>query len=77
MRKHAFMLIHELRAGTWGKYSELKESVKNYDSIMKTMKGWYSERTKLPEKELDQILVKDVWWNPKQCLKYGLIDQII
>jgi ATP-dependent Clp protease protease subunit len=77
MRKHAFMLIHELRAGTWGKYSELKESVKNYDSIMKTMKGWYSERTKLPEKELDQILVKDVWWNSKQCLKYGLIDQII
>lgn len=77
MRKNAFMLVHELRAGTWGKYSEIKEAVKNYDAMMKTMKTWYSERTKLPQKDLDQILVKDIWWNSKQCLKFGLVDQII
>lgn len=77
MRKNAYMLVHELSSASWGKYTELKDDMVSNDSIMKTVKDWYTSKTKLPAKELDKILSHDIWWNAKQCLKYGLIDQII
>jgi len=77
MRKNAYMLVHELSAGGWGKYSALKDDFTNNTAIMKTIKDWYGEKTKLPKKELDKILSHDIWWNAKTCLRYGLIDQII
>lgn len=77
MRKNAFMLIHELSDVNWGKYTELKDSMKSNDTIMKSIKEWYLERTKLPQDKIDEILSHDIWWNAKQCQKYGLIDQVI
>jgi ATP-dependent Clp protease protease subunit len=77
MRKNAFMLIHELSDINWGKYTELKDSMKSNDTIMKSIKEWYIERTKLPTDKIDEILSHDIWWNAKQCLKYGLVDQVI
>lgn len=77
MRKNAFMLVHELSDATWGRFTELKDNMTSNTSIMKNIKDWYAEKTKLPAKELDKILSHDVWWNAKQCLKYGLVDQII
>jgi ATP-dependent Clp protease protease subunit len=77
MRKNAFMLVHELSNATWGKYTALKDDMISNDTMMKSIKEWYTSKTKLPAKELDKILSHDIWWNAKQCLKYGLIDQII
>jgi len=77
MRKNAYMLVHELNDRTWGRYSELKNNLISNTSIMATIKGWYKEKTKIPEKEMDSILSKDIWWNAKTCLKYGLVDKII
>jgi ATP-dependent Clp protease protease subunit len=77
MRKNAYMLVHELSNVTWGKYTALKDDMTSNDTIMKSIKEWYTAKTKLPAKELDKILSHDIWWNAKQCLKYGLVDQII
>ena len=77
MRKNAFMLIHELSGGGWGKFSDLKDNMKSNTTIMAAIKNWYEEKSKLPKKELDVILSRDIWWNAKTCLKYGLVDQII
>lgn len=77
MRKNAYMLVHEMRGEVWGKYTEMKDDMISNDAIMKTIKDWYISKTKITAKDIDQILAKDVWWNAKQCLKYGMIDQII
>ena len=77
MRKNGFMLVHELNDHAWGRFTELKDSMTSNVEIMKTIKAWYKEKTKIPETEMDQILAHDVWWNAKKCLKYGLIDTII
>jgi ATP-dependent Clp protease protease subunit len=77
IRKNAFMLVHELRAGTWGAYTDLSDDHRSNTTIMKTIKEWYKEKTKLPKKEIDQILSRDIWWNSKTCIKHGLTDQII
>ena len=77
MRKHAWMLIHQLSSGFWGKYMEIKDEVDNLDRLMDTIKTVYKEHTKVPMKEIDGILKRDIWWDANTCLKYGLIDEII
>jgi ATP-dependent Clp endopeptidase proteolytic subunit ClpP len=77
MRKNAWMLIHQLSSGLWGKYAEIKDEVENLDRLMDTIKRIYKEHTKVPMKELDGILKRDIWWDAQTCLKYGLIDEII
>jgi len=77
MHKHSFMLIHQLSAWTSGKYAELQDDMKNNDLLMKTIKEIYEEHTKIPKSQLSKILKHDLWWDPKKCLEYGLIDEII
>jgi ATP-dependent Clp protease protease subunit len=77
MRETSFMLIHQLSAGSWGKFEELKDDMENNKLLMKTIKEIYSKYTKIPRKKLDQILQRDLWWDAKTCLEYGIIDDII
>ena len=77
MHEHAFMLIHQLSAGSWGKYEELKDDMANNELLMKTIKDIYLKHTKIPQKELAKMLKHDLWWSAKTCLKYGLVDEIV
>ena len=45
--------------------------------MMKTIKDIYKKYTKLPMKELDQMLKHDLMWDAKTCLEYGMIDEIV
>ena len=77
MRKNGFMLVHELNDHAWGRFTALQDNMTSNVEIMKTIKAWYKEKTKIPEAEMDKILAHDIWWNAKKCLKYGLVDAII
>jgi len=77
MREHSFMLIHQLSSGMWGKYEDMKDDLENCDLLMKTIKTIYDEHTKIPKRQLEEILKRDLWWDAKTCLKYGLVDEII
>tara|TARA_R100000008_G_C3558975_1_gene154921 strand:+ start:108 stop:770 length:663 start_codon:yes stop_codon:yes gene_type:complete len=77
MNKHAYMLIHQLSSGMWGKYREMKDEIENVDNMMKTIRDVYLEYTKIPKKKLNEILDHDLWLDAETCLKYGLIDEII
>jgi ATP-dependent protease ClpP protease subunit len=77
MSRHSYMLIHQLSTNFWGKYSEFEDEKQNLDLMMNTIKNVYSEYTKVPMKKLDEILKHDLLWDAKQCLEYGLIDEII
>ena len=77
MRKNAHMLIHQLSSLVWGKYDEIKDEVDNLDRLMVTIKKIYKDYTKVPMKEIDAILKRDIWWDAETCKKYGLIDKII
>ncbi len=73
----SYMLIHELRAGHWGKFTHLSESLDNSKQLMEHIKNWYLTRTKMTSEELDEQLKKDVSWNAQMCLDKGLVDEII
>ena len=77
IHKHSSMLIHELRSGTWGKMSVLEEEFENLKKMMDKIKTIYVENSKLKKKELDVILKKDSDWYADECLKHGLVDEII
>ena len=77
MHRHSFMLIHQLSSGMWGKFEDLKDDIANCELFMDTIKRIYEEHTTIPKKQLNEILKRDIWWDAKTCLKYGLVDEII
>lgn len=77
MYEHAFMLIHQLSSGMWGKFEAMKDDMKNNELLMKKIIGIYEEHTKIPKVKIKDILKRDLWWDAKTCLKYGLVDDII
>ena len=79
IRKHAYMLIHEIRSGCNGKYTECKDDMTNNDILMKDMKKYMNDRcnNKTLKRELNKILEHDIIWDSQKCLKYGLVHKIL
>lgn len=74
---NSFILIHQLSNAFWGKYEEFKDEMKNNDALMEQIRAIYEQRTKLTRTKLDEILKRDLWFNAKQALKAGLVDEIL
>ena len=77
MNPNAFMLIHQLSSAMWGKYSEFQDEMANLDRLMLKIREIYGQYTTFPVDKLDGILKHDLWIGPKECLKYGLVDEIL
>ena len=71
------MLIHQLSGAMWGKFASMKDDMENSEMLMKKIKNIYKEHTTMPDDILEEILMRDIWWEAETCLKYGLIDEII
>ena len=76
MRPNAYMLIHQLSAGSWGKMAELEDEFENNKVLMDKIMSIYKNHASIPKKQLGEILKHDLWWNIEQCKSYGLIDEI-
>jgi ATP-dependent Clp protease protease subunit len=75
--ENSYMLIHELRSGTWGKYSQMAEDMENSRDLMTHIRDYYVKYTNMSADELDEQLKRDVCWNAATCLEKGLVDEII
>jgi ATP-dependent protease ClpP protease subunit len=75
--EYGYMLIHQLSAGTWGKYAEIKDDVFNFDTLMARIKDIYKKHCTISEDKIDEILSHDIYWNAEKCLETGLVDEII
>lgn len=76
IRKNAYMLIHQLSSGMWGKFEEMKDAMENNDLFMRMIKEHYHEYTKIPKRKLNEMLKRDLWFDAETCLDYGLVDEI-
>jgi ATP-dependent protease ClpP protease subunit len=77
MHKNACMLVHQLSGMMWGKYQEMEDDFENSKMLMEKIKSIYKEHTKIPKKEMDNLLKHDLWWESEKCLEYGLVDELI
>lgn len=75
--ENSYMLIHEIRSGSWGKFTHMSESFENSKQLMEHIKKYYIDRTKLTDEDLEEQLKKDLSWNAEKCLEKGLVDEII
>ena len=76
IRPNAYMLIHQLTAGSWGKMQELEDEFLNNKLIMDKLISIYKTHSSIPKTQLNEILKHDLWWNADTCLKYGLVDEL-
>jgi ATP-dependent protease ClpP protease subunit len=77
IRKNGFMMIHQLSGGVWGSFETIKEESENMELLMKCIKRIYLQHTKIPENDLIEILKHDTYLDAEECLKYGLVDEIV
>jgi len=75
--KNSLMLIHQLSSGSYGKFSEMEDDMENNRRIMKMIKDIYKQYTKVPMKQIDEILKHDLWFESSKCLELGLVDQVL
>lgn len=75
--KNSLMLIHQLSAGNYGNFQQLEDQQENYRRLMNIIKSVYKQYTKLPMKTLEEILKRDLWLTAEECLKFGMVDEII
>lgn len=73
---NAYMLIHELRSGVWGKMSSIEEEYGNLKKIMEHINSYYESHTKMNKRALDKMLTKDIIWNAQECISKGLVDEL-
>jgi len=76
IRPNAYMLIHQLSSGSWGKMQELEDDFENNKVLMDKILDIYKEYAEIPKKQLREILKHDLWWNIETCKKYGLVDEV-
>ena len=76
--ENSVMLIHQIRAFHGGTHAELKDHMFNSDVTMKQANTLYLKNTKgkLSKKELNRLLLKDIYLTSNECIKYGLVDEI-
>ena len=77
MLEHSYVLIHELRSGTAGKYSEIMDDVENWKYMMEQLKTVYLEETEVPAEDIDATLSHDRYWGAEECKKYKIVDSYI
>jgi ATP-dependent Clp protease protease subunit len=74
--ENAYMLIHQLSGGMWGKMAELEDEYAHLTELMEQIKRIYGEHAQIPKKKLTELLKHDLWLNPETCIKYGLVDAV-
>lgn len=74
MTPNAFMMVHEIRSGFWGKYSDARVEYENVVKLMEHIIRYYLDRTRLTRERLTEMLRTDTDMTVKECLEFGLID---
>lgn len=76
IQPNAYMLIHQLSSGVWGKMNDIREQVENLKKLMSHITTFYLKHTKLKSKELQNLLLTDVTWNARECIDKSIADDI-
>lgn len=77
MYEDSTILIHQLRSGFWGKYEEFVDEKKNLDMLMTRMRQMYLTYTKMDVKMIESLMKRDLYLTSEECLKYGLVDEVL
>jgi ATP-dependent Clp protease, protease subunit len=73
---NSFMMIHEVRSGFWGRYSDVRVEHENLTKLMEHIRRYYLGKTKISSERLTEMLRTDTDLNATECLELGLVDVV-
>jgi ATP-dependent protease ClpP protease subunit len=73
---NSFMMIHEVRSGFWGRYSDVRVEHENLTKLMDHIRRYYIGKTKISSERLTEMLRTDTDLNATECLELGLVDVV-
>jgi ATP-dependent protease ClpP protease subunit len=78
MSRYAFFMHHQSTYGFSGKHEEAKVLFEQQEREERSWANWMAEFSKMDDDFWYQIVKSgDVYYSPEECLKLGLIDEII
>jgi ATP-dependent protease ClpP protease subunit len=77
IRNHSCMMIHQISSDFWGTYQQFQDEQKNIELMMRLVKEVYNKYTVLTEKDLNDILTHDLYLSVEECIKKGLVDEVL
>ena len=76
MMPNARILIHQISSDFSGNFEEFKNERRNLKSLMRQVRRIYSEKTEIPDEELDKYMQKDIDLSSSKCVEYGIVECI-
>jgi ATP-dependent protease ClpP protease subunit len=70
------MMIHEIRSGFWGRYSDVRVEHENLTKLMEHITRYYIDKTRITRERLAEMLRTDTDLNATECLELGLVDVV-
>ena len=72
------MLIHEMWMNVSGNAAQLRKAADDLDDLMSSNRQVYLNRSggKISEEQLQELMEKEKYLTPEECLEYGFCDQI-
>ena len=77
MTPFAEFMAHSIHSTVYEPVPRLVEAAKRKKTLNEKMISLFRKRTKLTEEELNKIRNDELWLDAKQCLKKGIVDEII
>lgn len=69
-------LVHDMWIDASGNARELRKIADDLDILMEANRKIFLEKSNLKEEQLKDMMEKETFLTPDQCLEYGLIDKI-
>jgi ATP-dependent Clp protease protease subunit len=73
----AQVLLHQLSAVFSGKYSELRDEMKNSTTLMRTLESIYEEYTTMKSEKIRSLLADEVTLTAQEARQLGIAHEII
>jgi ATP-dependent Clp endopeptidase proteolytic subunit ClpP len=79
MTKNTQVMVHQFHHTIEGKFHEMEATFKAQVYLKKQFLTHFKRHTTMTDKQIETIMFgpTDYWLSPKECLDYGIIDQII
>jgi ATP-dependent protease ClpP protease subunit len=74
--KHAFVLIHQVSTGFFGKYNDMIDEMQNTHDLMEACRNLYTDHTTMSPQRLEELLKSERAVNAKTCLDDGIVHLI-
>lgn len=77
--RRSTIMYHEISSDTWGKLTELRESLEETARLMAMYDDYILSRTNITQDKLQEITkAKREWYiTPDEALKLGIIDEVL